>query len=249
MPKNLYIIGTMNTADRSIALVDLALRRRFNFVEFSPSKPPVNGVLRHWLTKNAPSMGWVAGVVDLANEKLNDRDAAIGPSHFMKDGLNTDAFERIWEHSVRPYIEERLFADQERLPEFDLNALRKAVDMRGEIEDAIVDIVKLWLGELGADSNTVELGDLVDHARHRNMKWITFANADGIRSPGCAIRVDENGKNVHILAYERNNVNFVATPVEGLTSIDDIDSYKERIMDYAKKIMNGEFGKVPAGDD
>ena len=249
LPPNLYIIGTMNTADRSIALVDLALRRRFNFVEFSPSKPPVNGVLRHWLTKNAPSMRWVAGVVDVANEKLNDRDAAIGPSYFMKDGLNTDAVERIWEHSVRPYIEERLFADQERLAEFDLNALRSAVNMRNEIEDAILNIVKSWCNELGADTDTVELGAPVDYSRHRNMKWITFADAYGARSPACAIRVDESGKNVHILAYERHHINFVATPVEGFTSVDDIDSYKERIMDYAKRVMNGEFEKIPAGDD
>ena len=86
MPANLYIIGTMNTADRSIALVDLALRRRFHFVEFHPGKPPVEGLLRRWLDRNAPGMSWVADVVDRANHELNDRQAAIGPSYFMKDG-------------------------------------------------------------------------------------------------------------------------------------------------------------------
>ena len=132
MPKNLYIIGTMNTADRSIALVDLALRRRFAFVEFRPDKEPISKVLGLWLQDNAPDLAWVAGVVDQANKKLKERDAdnadaAVGPSYFMKpSGLKEQDVPRIWEHEVMPYIRERLYGRNEQLAEFQLDALRKA---------------------------------------------------------------------------------------------------------------------------
>ena len=129
LPGNLYIIGTMNTADRSIALVDLALRRRFYFVEFHPDEPDFKGLLRRYLEANAPGMEWVAEVVDLANDALrNDREAAIGPSYFMRSGLDEDVVKRIWKHSVLPYIEERLFGESDdRRGEFDLDRLRRAV--------------------------------------------------------------------------------------------------------------------------
>ena len=125
LPPNLYFIGTMNTADRSIALVDLALRRRFYFVEFHPDDEPVKSVLRKWLEQKAPGMVWVADVVERANVLLQeDRHAAIGPSYFMKDGLDGTAVERIWKHSVLSYIEERLFGEGDRLGQFDLSKLR-----------------------------------------------------------------------------------------------------------------------------
>ena len=129
LPGNLYIIGTMNTADRSIALVDLALRRRFYFVEFHPDEPHFKGLLRRYLEANAPGMEWVAEVVDQANDALrNDREAAIGPSYFMRSGLDEDVVRRIWKHSVLPYIEERLFGERDdRRGEFDLDQLRRAV--------------------------------------------------------------------------------------------------------------------------
>ena len=124
LPANLYIIGTMNTADRSIALVDLALRRRFYFVSFDPHEPPVDGLLGRWLAEKAPAMEWVAGAVARANELLDSRHAAIGPSYFMKEGLDEDAVERIWKHSVMPYIEEHLFGEPDRLKDFELEKLR-----------------------------------------------------------------------------------------------------------------------------
>ena len=124
LPENLLVIGTMNTADRSIALVDLALRRRFYFKDFHPDEEPVKGVLRRWLRKNNPAMEWVADLVAAANEKMaDDRHAAIGPSYFMTRNLNAAAVQRIWEHSVLPYIEERFFGDQDRLADFRLNKL------------------------------------------------------------------------------------------------------------------------------
>ena len=128
LPKNLYIIGTMNTADRSIALVDLALRRRFYFVEFHPDAEPVKGVLRRWLRAKQPDMEWVADVAERANEQLrDDRHAAIGPSYFMKDGLDDDMVDRVWKHSVLPYIEERRFGGEQVTEDFDLEKLTDEV--------------------------------------------------------------------------------------------------------------------------
>ena len=137
LPDNLYIIGTMNTADRSIALVDLALRRRFHFVEFHPSVPPVKGLLRRWLAEEWPDRSWIADVVDLANTKLDDHQASIGPTYFMrKNGpLDDDWISMTWKHNVLPYIEERFFGDRDRLAEFDLDKLRKETQAAGGVGD------------------------------------------------------------------------------------------------------------------
>ncbi len=133
MPDNLFIIGTMNTADRSIALVDLALRRRFAFVDFSVNKKPVKDLLRRWLEANGlGSMMWVANVVDRANSKLDDHHAAIGPSHFMRKDLDDAAVGRIWKHNVLPYVEEHLFGEHDKLDEFALDKLRATGATSGE---------------------------------------------------------------------------------------------------------------------
>ena len=145
LPKNLYVIGTMNTADRSIALVDLALRRRFHFVEFHPGKPPVAGLLGRWLERHAPQMVWVADAVERANRELDDRQAAIGPSYFMKDELDEEMVGLIWEHNVLPYIEEHLYGEHERLARFGLDALR--------LEDARVGTDDGSDGGQGADGD------------------------------------------------------------------------------------------------
>ena len=130
LPRNLRLIGTMNTADRSIALVDLALRRRFHFIEFFPDRDPVQGVLRAWLSDHAPEMAWLADVVDRANELLGDRDAAIGPSYFLRGDLDEEKLELVWKHSVLPFLAEQLYGEPDRLRDFDLGVLRSAISER-----------------------------------------------------------------------------------------------------------------------
>jgi len=136
LPENLWVIGTMNTADRSIAIVDGALRRRFYFVPFFPTEPPVEGLLARWLQRNKPQLAWMADIVDRANSLLHDRHAAIGPSHFMRDDLDDGWIDLIWEHSVLPYIAEQLFGEEDRLAEFALARLRKAPNTASADDEA-----------------------------------------------------------------------------------------------------------------
>ena len=127
LPSNLYVIGTMNTADRSVAQLDQALRRRFHFVPLFPGEPPVDEMLRMYLEANVPSMKWAADVLDKANEVLGDRNVAIGPSHLMRDDLDDEVLERVWKHSVLPTIEDHFFGERDRVQEFALEALRQSL--------------------------------------------------------------------------------------------------------------------------
>ncbi|MEV6906061.1 AAA family ATPase [Amycolatopsis sp. NPDC051071] len=128
LPPNLLLIATMNTADRSIALLDSALRRRFYFVDFAPHTEPVAGVLRRYLDKHQHEYRWIADAVEKANDKIADPDAAIGPSHFFRDTAIDDAWlELIWEHAVLPTLRDHFHGRTHELEELSLAALRKEV--------------------------------------------------------------------------------------------------------------------------
>jgi MoxR-like ATPase len=127
LPSNLLVIGTMNTADRSIGLVDAALRRRFHFKAVFPSRPPTDDVLAKWLEDKEPGMREVAVYVDRLNAKLRERfgeHIQVGHSYFMEDGLDQPLLEQIWEADILPFLEEQLFGHEDELVDFELDAIR-----------------------------------------------------------------------------------------------------------------------------
>jgi len=134
LPPNLYLIGTMNTADRSIALVDAALRRRFYFVEFSPNEEPVLDVLRLWLDKHELD-GEPDSLLRALNDRIAQNDIAIGPSYFMTSAGSRPDLARVWRHSIIPLLEEYFYdAGTDVETEYGLQALRVALQAEAEPE-------------------------------------------------------------------------------------------------------------------
>ena len=130
LPKNLWFIGTMNTADRSIALVDTALRRRFHFVPFFPNYGPMKGLLEKWL-ENKEEEAWVGEMVAKVNNELakalGGDHLQLGASHFMTEGISDDAsgtLKRVWEYTIMPFIEEQFFDRPDQIDYFRLEQVR-----------------------------------------------------------------------------------------------------------------------------
>ena len=140
LPQNLWFIGTMNTADRSIALVDAALRRRFHFIPFFPNRWPMEGLLERWLAAN-DEPDWVGELVAQVNDEL-DRELGgphllLGPSHFMKQGLDEEAMRRIWKYNIEPFIEDQFFGDRDQIEYFSFDQVHKRyLDQSGRAEMA-----------------------------------------------------------------------------------------------------------------
>jgi 5-methylcytosine-specific restriction protein B len=130
LPQNLFLIGTMNTADRSIARIDTAMRRRFAFVELDPRIPPVAGLLRRWLDEHHLPPD-AALLLDELNSRIEDTDAdaAIGPSYLMDERIyqRDDGLDRVWQYSIMPLLEDLFYGQRDLGEHYGLASLRKAI--------------------------------------------------------------------------------------------------------------------------
>ena len=105
VPNNLYIIGTMNTADRSVEALDSALRRRFQFFEMLPDDK---------LTSNVAKSQDVFKIINKRISILKDSEHQIGHSYFLNINNELDLY-KVFRYNIIPLLQEYFFGDMERI--------------------------------------------------------------------------------------------------------------------------------------
>ena len=115
IPENVYLIGTMNTADRSIALVDHALRRRFSFIRLNPDY----NILKNQLEKHGHPVDSLIRVLKEINTAIDDPNYELGISFFMRDNKNLkEILPDIWKGEIEPYLEEFFYDNPKKVDPF-----------------------------------------------------------------------------------------------------------------------------------
>jgi len=132
VPDNVYILGTMNTADRSIAQIDTALRRRFSFVEMMPDTNVLEGIEVEGIN--------IANMLDIINrriEVLYDREHTIGHAFFtgLRSEPTIEKLAIIFKKSIIPLLQEYFYEDYKKI-RLVLGDNRKSEDAQFIIEKA-----------------------------------------------------------------------------------------------------------------
>ncbi|MBD2183391.1 AAA family ATPase [Planktothrix sp. FACHB-1355] len=122
IPDNVRIIGTMNTADRSIALVDHALRRRFAFISLYPN---YEILLRYHVSSEFPVKGLIQLLKQL-NQQIGNPHYEIGISFFLRPNI-TEQIESIWRLEIEPYLEEYFFDQPSKVNQFRWDKVKQQV--------------------------------------------------------------------------------------------------------------------------
>lgn len=120
IPDNVLLIGTMNTADRSIALVDFALRRRFAFL---PLWPRFEILYNYHSDDVEINLDGLVSVIEDIREAIDDKNFELGITFFLEEDLETH-IEDIWQQEIEPYLQEYFFDDPKKAAEFEWDEVK-----------------------------------------------------------------------------------------------------------------------------
>lgn len=163
VPSNVYIIGTMNTADRSIALLDTALRRRFSFVEMMPDTevlkdikievPEMPDTVDKKAGKSTIDIQKLLEIINQRIEVLYDREHTIGHAYFcgLKKTAILDGLKNVFKKSVLPLLQEYFFDDYEKIAMVLGDNQKRNRNYKFIVEDNGKDIHTLFGKELETD--------------------------------------------------------------------------------------------------
>ncbi|KAA8696816.1 ATPase [Pseudomonas caricapapayae] len=198
IPGNIHLIGTMNTADRSLAALDIALRRRFTFIEVPP-----NPELLDEVEVDGIAIDELLSVMNQRIAALLDRDHCLGHAYFMplKDEPTLARLEGIFREQILPLLQEYFFEDWQRI-QWVLNDQRKAPENSFLIQPS-QDLISLfgdtvtvgqsnerWELNLPAFQRIESYLGVIDH----NLKVGAPLEAKDVRTDGVDIRQSADGR-------------------------------------------------------